>query len=134
MSFRERDICAPKWPRGDQHSDAELGTLAELHCARGARVREYEVLAVVETDKVSVDIKAPADGVVLQVYVAEGEVVMERQPVFRLREEAEPGADEQAAGREWARRYAKRREDEVCTRLLLSSPLLSPLLSYLCIV
>ncbi|EOD22650.1 hypothetical protein EMIHUDRAFT_239976 [Emiliania huxleyi CCMP1516] len=76
------------------------------------RVREYEVLAVVETDKVSVDIKAPADGVVLQVYVAEGEVVMERQPVFRLREEAEPGADEQAAGREWARRYAKRREDE----------------------
>lgn len=52
----EHTILAPKWPRGDQHSDGHLGTLTELLCGVGARVCACETVAVIETDKVTVGI------------------------------------------------------------------------------
>jgi DnaJ family protein B protein 12 len=112
---REKPILAPKWPRGDLHTIGLLGTLEELLCDVGARVREDETVAIIETDKVSVDVKSPATGVIVAVLATCGEAVDERQPLYILREEAAVGSgaegtesSEHTEAREWARRRAER--------------------------
>ena len=45
---------------------------------------ENEVIAVVETDKVSLDVKATASGVISAVCVEVGDSVKERQPLYQL--------------------------------------------------
>lgn len=116
---REKPILAPKWPRGDLHTDGQLGTLEELLCGVGAHVREDETVAVIETDKVSVEVKSPAAGVIVAVLATCGETVDERQPLYTLREEAAVGggaegtqSSEHTEAREWARRRAERLDHE----------------------
>ena len=61
-----------------------LGTVEELHIGVGDVVNELDVIGVVETDKVSLDIKATASGTVTEVLVEVGEEIKELQELFRL--------------------------------------------------
>ena len=61
-----------------------LGTVEELHLEVGSSVREDDVVAVIETDKVALDVKASFSGVVASVCVEVGDTVMERQPLYEL--------------------------------------------------
>ena len=51
----------------------------------GDSVVENEVIAVVETDKVALDVKASKAGVIEAVLVNIGDEVKEQQPIYALR-------------------------------------------------
>ena len=65
-------------------AEGVLGTVEEVLAEVGQAVDENEVVAVVETDKVSLDIRASRSGVIAAVLVAVGEEVKEQQPIFEL--------------------------------------------------
>jgi pyruvate carboxylase len=67
-------------------AEGRLGTVAELLADVGQRVDENDVVAVVETDKVSLDVKASQSGVVKAVLVEIGDEINERQALFELEE------------------------------------------------
>eukprot|EP00882_Tetradesmus_deserticola_P028619 GHRQ01031887.1.p1 GENE.GHRQ01031887.1~~GHRQ01031887.1.p1 ORF type:complete len:226 (+),score=39.42 GHRQ01031887.1:95-679(+) len=60
------------------------GTIAAVLKAAGDSVKENETIAQIETDKVTIDIKAPSDGVILGVVVKEQETVVPGQLVASL--------------------------------------------------
>ena len=62
-----------------------LGTVEELMLEVGDSVVENEVIAVVETDKVALDVKASKAGVIEAVLVNIGDEVKEQQPIYALR-------------------------------------------------
>ena len=68
-------------------AEGVLGRIEELIAEPGQRVEENEVVAVVETDKVSLDIRATRAGVIHAVLVAVDDEVKERQPIFSLEED-----------------------------------------------
>jgi pyruvate/2-oxoglutarate dehydrogenase complex dihydrolipoamide acyltransferase (E2) component len=49
--------------------------VVELSVAQGATVAQGDVLLEVATDKANMDIVAPADGVVAELNVAEGDII-----------------------------------------------------------
>lgn len=51
------------------------GTVGHWLIAEGQPVKEYEPLVSITTDKVDTEIPAPASGILLRIYVAEGETV-----------------------------------------------------------
>ena len=51
---------------------------------RRVAVDENEVVAVIETDKVSLDVRASRAGVISAVLVAVGDEVREKQPIYML--------------------------------------------------
>ena len=65
--IKSATINAPSWalplPEG------VLGTVTELLCATGSRIHLDEVVAVIETDKLAVDVKAQSAGVVTSILV-----------------------------------------------------------------
>lgn len=61
-----------------------LGTVEELHGEIGQSVSENEVIAVVETDKVTLDIKASRSGIISAILVEVGDTVKELQPLYEL--------------------------------------------------
>ncbi len=65
------EIKAPQFPE----SVAD-GTVAAWHKKVGDKVNRDEVLADIETDKVVLEVVAPADGVLAQIVKAEGESVL----------------------------------------------------------
>lgn len=65
------EIKAPQFPE----SVAD-GTVAAWHKKIGDKVTRDEVLADIETDKVVLEVVAPADGVLTQIIKAEGETVL----------------------------------------------------------
>ena len=67
-------------------AEGTLGTVEELLAEVGQKVEEMEVVAVVETDKVSLDIKASQSGVIKAVLVSVGDEVKEKQPLYTLEE------------------------------------------------
>ena len=99
----------PKW--GVPVADGAVGEIAELLCGVGALVRTDEAIAVIETDKVTVDIRATRDGVVAEVLASVGETVMEGQPLYRF-EPVKVGAtlDDFDVQRRWAAEHQRRRE------------------------
>ena len=62
------------------------GTVAVWHKAVGETVRRDDVLLDIETEKVVIEIFAPADGVVAEILKAEGDVVESEDLLGRLRE------------------------------------------------
>eukprot|EP00775_Hariotina_reticulata_P012651 gene12651-biopygen14537 len=60
------------------------GTIASVLKRAGDSVEENETIAQIETDKVTIDIKAPADGTVLGVVVQEQDTVVPGQLVATL--------------------------------------------------
>jgi 2-oxoglutarate dehydrogenase E2 component (dihydrolipoamide succinyltransferase) len=65
-------------------AEGRLGTVVELLAQPGQSVDENEVIAVVETDKVSLDVKASRPGVIAAVLVDLGDEVNEKQPLYEL--------------------------------------------------
>jgi 2-oxoglutarate dehydrogenase E2 component (dihydrolipoamide succinyltransferase) len=60
------------------------GTIASVLKKSGDSVVENETIAQIETDKVTIDIKAPADGTVLGIVVQEQDTVVPGQLVATL--------------------------------------------------
>lgn len=60
------------------------GTIASVLKGAGDPVKENETIAQIETDKVTIDIKAPSDGTVLGIVVQEQDTVVPGQLVATL--------------------------------------------------
>lgn len=75
--------------------DFEAVEVIEVVAQPGAEVKPEDTLIVLESDKASMDIPAPAGGVVREVFVKVGDSVSQGSPMLKLEEGAEP---EGAAG------------------------------------
>ncbi len=64
-----------------------IGPLEELLLAPGDAVQKDDVIAVVDTAKVSLEVKATRSGVIEKVLVNVGDEVKECQPLYSLRDE-----------------------------------------------
>lgn len=60
------------------------GTIQEFATQEGEFVARDDIVAVIETDKVMVDIRAPADGVITKYFVQEGDVIEVDSDFFEL--------------------------------------------------
>jgi len=67
------------------------GTVVDIPVAPGDYVRADDVVVVLETDKVSVDVRAPEAGAVLEVMGEIDDVVEVGSPLFRIDTDAEGG-------------------------------------------
>ena len=76
------EIKAPTFPES-----IEDGTLAAWHKQPGEAASRDEMLAEIETDKVVIEIVAPADGALLEIVKQEGETVVSDEVIGRF----EPG-------------------------------------------
>ena len=72
------------------------GTVAVWHKQVGDPVKRDDVLVDIETDKVVIEIFAPADGVLIEILKEEGEVVESEDPLGRLEEGAVADATPEA--------------------------------------
>ncbi len=88
------DIKAPTFPESISE-----GTVAGWHKAPGETARRDEVLVEIETDKVVLEVVAPADGTLAEILVGEGETVESEEVVGRF-EAGEVGADSGAPDRD----------------------------------
>lgn len=70
--------------------DMAEGTLIEWTKAEGDAVSKGDVLAEIETDKVTVEIEAPADGTILKFLVNPGDIVPVTAPILVI---GEPGEE-----------------------------------------
>lgn len=77
------DITIP--PLGDGAIDCQL---SQWLVAVGDFVKEGEPILILETEKTAIEIAAPADGTLLEVYVFEGEEVIEAERVGIIRAES----------------------------------------------
>lgn len=60
------------------------GTVWKIEAPVGTRVAEGDTVVIVESMKMEIPVTAPRAGVVLEIHVAEGEVVAEDQSVAVL--------------------------------------------------
>ncbi len=81
------DIKAPQFPE----SVAD-GTVATWHKQEGEAVKRDELLVDIETDKVVLEVVAPADGVVSKILAAEGDTVESQQVLGHFEEGASGSA------------------------------------------
>ena len=65
-------------------AEGRLGTVEEILAEVGQDVAVDEVVAVVETDKVALDIKATHAGRILEILVELGDEVKEEQSLFSI--------------------------------------------------
>lgn len=81
------DIKAPAFPESVQD-----GTIAEWHIAEGDSIKRDQPLVDIETDKVVIEVVAPADGVLTSIIHASGDVVESNQVIgaFEAGEVAAP--------------------------------------------
>lgn len=84
------DIKAPQFPES-----VEDGTVATWHKKAGDAVKRDEVIVDIETDKVVLEVSAPADGVIREILKDEGDTVESQEVLGSLEEgaEAEGGSD-----------------------------------------
>ena len=61
------------------------GKIMEIKVSAGARVRQGDAIAVVETDKVVTEIPSPVDGVVVEVPISPQQVVKVGEVVARFK-------------------------------------------------
>lgn len=73
------DIKAPQFPE----SVAD-GTVATWHKKEGEAVKRDELLVDIETDKVVLEVVAPADGVMAKILKGEGETVESQEVIGQL--------------------------------------------------
>ncbi len=62
------------------------GTILRWLKAEGEEVVRDEILLVIETDKVEVEVPSPWNGVVVELLAGEGDLVPVLQPIARIRE------------------------------------------------
>ena len=117
-------INSPRW--GLPLADGALGTVSELFCEVGSRVHRDEVVAVIETDKIAVDIRSQKAGRVTRVLVERDAEVVQVQPLYELKDltadeqglrfgaggASEDDAATPRADRMWFRELRRQRADE----------------------
>lgn len=86
------EIKAPAFP--ESVADGEV---AAWHKQEGESVRRDELIVEIETDKVVMEVVAPADGVIEKIHVAEGETIESEALLASLREGAVADAPAEAA-------------------------------------
>lgn len=88
------EIKAPQFP--ESIADGEV---AAWHVAVGESARRDQVLVDIETDKVVLEVVAPADGVLTAIYKAEGDTVLAEEVLaeFEARDIAEDAAPQEPA-------------------------------------
>ncbi|WP_043527369.1 2-oxoglutarate dehydrogenase complex dihydrolipoyllysine-residue succinyltransferase [Litchfieldella xinjiangensis] len=93
-SGKTHDVKAPSFPESIQE-----GTVATWHKKIGEAVKRDEVLADIETDKVVLEVVAPADGALKEIKAEEGSQVESEQVLAIFAEGAgdDSGADEGAS-------------------------------------
>jgi 3-methylcrotonyl-CoA carboxylase alpha subunit/acetyl-CoA/propionyl-CoA carboxylase biotin carboxyl carrier protein len=91
--WRRAAALAAARPGGDLISAPMPGVVLELEARRGARVREGEVLAVLESMKMEFPLRTPRDGVVAEVCVARGDQVELDAPLVRLEPPEDAGGE-----------------------------------------
>lgn len=74
------------------------GTLIEWHKQPGETVRQDELLAEIETDKVVFEVNAPEDGVLGDLLVQPGDTVSSEQVIARMQAGDVPRSDSESAG------------------------------------
>ena len=77
------EIKAPNYPESIQE-----GTLSTWHKSEGDAVERDELIVEIETDKVVLEVVAPANGKLMQILKAEGEVVASNELIARIEEGA----------------------------------------------
>ena len=86
------EIKAPTFPESVQE-----GSLATWHKQVGETVKRDELLVDIETDKVVLEVVAPAAGVLAEIFKAEGDIVLSNEVIARIEEGAEASAPTAAA-------------------------------------
>jgi 2-oxoglutarate dehydrogenase E2 component (dihydrolipoamide succinyltransferase) len=86
------EIKAPTFPESVQE-----GSLATWHKQVGETVKRDELLVDIETDKVVLEVVAPAAGVLAEIFKAEGDIVLSNEVIARIEEAAEASAPTAAA-------------------------------------
>ncbi|MDA9296336.1 2-oxoglutarate dehydrogenase complex dihydrolipoyllysine-residue succinyltransferase [Porticoccaceae bacterium] len=89
------EIKAPTFPESVQE-----GSLATWHKQVGETVKRDELLVDIETDKVVLEVVAPAAGVLAEIFKAEGDIVLSNEVIARIEESAEASAPTAAAAAE----------------------------------
>lgn len=74
------------------------GTIQEFQAKEGDFVKRDDVVAVIETDKVMVDIRAPADGVIKKFFFGEGDVIEVNADFFELDTDGKGGDKKESSG------------------------------------
>lgn len=97
------DIKAPTFP--ESIADGEIAT---WHVQQGQTVRRDEVLVDIETEKVVIEIVAPADGKIVELLKQEGDTVLAEELLARFEEGAVGTAETSAA----LERVSEETEDE----------------------
>jgi 2-oxoglutarate dehydrogenase E2 component (dihydrolipoamide succinyltransferase) len=77
------EIKAPNYPESIQE-----GTLSTWHKSEGDAVERDELIVEIETDKVVLEVVAPASGKLMQILKSEGEVVASNEVIARIEEGA----------------------------------------------
>lgn len=77
------DVTLPKWGMTMQE-----GTISSWLKAVGDTVREGDVIAEIETEKVNAELEAPVDGTIAEILVAPGQTVDVGTVVARLEDGA----------------------------------------------
>ncbi len=77
------EIKAPTYPESVQE-----GTLATWHKQPGEAVKRDELIVDIETDKVVLEVVAPATGTLAEVLKAEGDIVLSNEVIARIEEGA----------------------------------------------
>jgi pyruvate/2-oxoglutarate dehydrogenase complex dihydrolipoamide acyltransferase (E2) component len=80
-------VTMPKWGL-----TMEEGTIVEWMVGEGDEVNHGDVLAVVETEKTSVELTSPFSGIVARVLVADGETVPVGTPLLIIASSQEEAA------------------------------------------
>lgn len=73
------------------------GILTKIHAGLGAVVKKGDIIMEFETDKISGDITANSDGIVLELYASEGDTVEVLAPIGLIGKEGESTADKTEA-------------------------------------
>ena len=79
-----KTLCTPYISDTIPLAEGVLGHIEELLKEPGDAVEELEVIAIVETDKVTLDIRAQESGVIKEVLVKVGDEVKETQAIYTL--------------------------------------------------
>lgn len=95
------EIKAPTFPESVQD-----GTIATWHKQPGEAVSRDELIVDIETDKVVLEVVAPADGAIAEIIKGEGEVVLSNEVIARFEEGAAGSAPSPAAESEPASQSA----------------------------
>ena len=77
------EIKAPNYPESIQE-----GTLSTWHKSEGDAIERDELIVEIETDKVVLEVVAPASGKLMQILKSEGEVVASNELIARIEEGA----------------------------------------------